>query len=66
MIDEFEYEDMPSNEQRLDYLDNPWRAFTPVKDFNYRVIWKRNYDEKQKTRAGLLQRGSQENEVSEQ
>lgn len=65
MIDET-YDDMPSNDQRLDYLDNPHRLFCSVKDFNYRVVLQRKYADEKETRVGLLQRGSQKDEVSEQ
>lgn len=62
---DYEYDDMPSNEQRLDYLDNPNRAFTPVKDFNYRVHHERKKNE-QKIAARLLSGASEEDEVQEQ
>jgi hypothetical protein len=63
MIDE-EYEDMPSNEQRLDYLDNPHRSVTSIKDFNFKVVLQRKYADEKKTRLGLLQHRSEEDEVS--
>jgi hypothetical protein len=61
--DPFAYEDMPTNEQRLDYLDNPRRVFYSIKDWK-KVVTDKRYYEKTKTRVGLLQDHSEEDEVS--
>lgn len=38
--------DMPSNEQRLDYLDNPERAFTTTKEFVNKMLQRKKWHEK--------------------
>lgn len=36
----YSYDDMPSNEMRLDYLDNPETVVMGVKDYKYRTHYK--------------------------